>query len=235
MVSYTQNKKVKKTLDDGLISHINDYAIDVDHREIFLFPREEYMYGGDGEPLGEPGVEFGLANQFIKNLRLLSNLSDDPILIHLKSCGGDWVEGLAMYQAMRACPNRIVMLNYASARSMSSILFCAADYRAMMPYSTFMIHRGEAWIGGTGTQVVTEFSEYQKAEKIMFGIYAERLRENELMSGWPDKKIHQWLNKKMKETEEVYFTAEEALTYNWADTIFGADGNYDWVELTADG
>ena len=36
----------------------------------------------------------------------------------------------------------------------------------------------------------------------------------------------------MKEKEEVYFTAEEALEHNFADTIFGADGTYDWATLT---
>lgn len=135
---YTHKKK-KSIIEDGVISHVNDYGLDVEHREIFLFPREEYMYGGGEEGLEEPGVDFGMANQFIKNLRLLSNLSDEPILIHLKSCGGDWIEGLAMYQAIKACKNHITILNYASARSMSSIIFCAADYRAMLPFSTFMV------------------------------------------------------------------------------------------------
>jgi len=231
-MAYTHiNKKRKSIIEDGVISHVNDYGLDVEHREIFLFPREEYSYGAE-EEMTEPGVEFTMANQFIKNLRLLSNMTDDPILIHLKSCGGDWVEGLAMYQAIKACRNHITILNYASARSMSSIIFTAGDYRAMMPYSTFMVHTGTDALVGTGTQVRTEYEEFLKADKIMFDIYVEKLRKAEKFEGWTNKRIETWLRKLMKEREEVYFTAEEALELNFADTIFGADGTYDWDSLT---
>ena len=223
-------KKAKKVIEDGIISHVNDYGLDVEHREIFCFPREEYSYGAS-EELAEPGIEFTMSNQFIKNLRLLSNITEDPILIHLKSCGGDWTEGLAMYQAIKACPNHVTMLNYASARSMSSVLFCAADYRVMMPHSTFMVHMGTNVIAGTGTQVQTEWEETQKADKIMFDIYVEKLREAEKFEGWSDTKISNWLRKKMKEKEEVYFTAQEAIDHNFADFIFGENGKYDWDAL----
>lgn len=231
VMEHTHNKKRKSIIEEGIISHVNDYGLDVEHREIFLFPREEYSYGAE-EEMVEPGVEFTMANQFIKSLRLLSNLSDDPILIHLKTCGGDWGEGLAMYQAIKACPNHITMLNYASARSMSSIIFCAADYRAMMPYSSFMVHTGTDCLTGTGTQVETEWEEFQKVNQIMYDIYLERLRVSEKFEGWTDRKIQNMLRKKMKEKEEVYYTAEESLEWNWADTIFGADGKYDWDSLT---
>jgi len=226
------HKKNKKIIDESIISHINDYGIDVENREIFLFPREEYMYGGGEEALVEPGVEFGLANQFIRNLRILSNASDEAILIHLKSCGGDWIEGLAMYQAIKACPNHVTILNYASARSMSSIIFSAGDHRAMMPLSTFMIHTGTCALVGTGTQVQTEYEEMVKADKIMFDIYVKLLKESDIMKGWTEKRINTWIRKQMKEKEEVYFTAEEAIEHNFADVIFGADGTYDWSTLT---
>lgn len=231
-MNYTPVKKKKKVLENDIISHLNDYGIDVENRELFLFPREEYMYGGGEEAIEEPGIEFGIANQFIRNLRLLSNISDEPILIHLKSCGGDWVEGLAIYQAILACPNQVAILNYASARSMTSIIFSAGDHRAMMPLSTFMIHTGTNCIVGTGTQVRTEFEEVKKADKIMLDIYVKHLRESEKMKGWSDKRINTWIIKQMKEKEEVYFTAEEAVEYNFADVIFGADGTYDWSTLT---
>ena len=230
-MTYTHSKKRKSIIEDGVISHVNDYGLDVEHREIFLFPREEYSYGAE-EEMSEPGVDYTMANQFIRNLRLLTNLSNDPILIHLKSCGGDWIEGLAIYQAIKACRNHVTILNYASARSMSSIIFCAADYRAMMPMSTFMIHTGTMGFSGTGTQVDTEYEEKLKADRLMNDIYIERLRESNKFSGKSDKQIDNWLVKTMKQKEEVYFTAEDCLEYNWADTIFGADGTYDWDALT---
>jgi ATP-dependent protease ClpP protease subunit len=232
MAGYTPTKKKqKKIIEDDILSHVNNYGIDIEHREIFLFPREEYSYGAE-EEMTEPGVEFSMANQFIKNLRLLSNMTDEPILIHLKSCGGDWTEGLAIYQAIKACRNHITILNYMSARSMSSIIFCAGDYRAMLPYSDFMIHTGTMNFSGTGTQVETEYEQKQRADQIMYEIYLQHLRKSDKFEGWTDKKISNWITKVMKDKEEVYFTAEECLEYNWADTIFGADGTYDWESLT---
>lgn len=230
MANSRYTKKMKKLIDDGIVFHVNDYGLDIEHREIFLFPREEYSYSAHEEIAG-PGVEYSMANQFIKNLRLLSNVSDEPILIHLKSCGGDWVEGLAMFQAIKACPSHVTILNYASARSMSSIIFTAADHRVMMPYSTFMVHTGTNVILGTGTQVDTEYEEKLKADKIMFDIYIEKLRDATKFTGWTDKRIDAWLRKRMKDKEEVYFTAAEAIEHNFADAIFGADGVYDWSEI----
>ena len=229
MTTYT--KKVKKIIDDSVITYINDYGIDPEHRELFLFPREEYMYGGGEEGLAEPGIDFSIANQFIRNLRLLSNLSEEPILIHLKSCGGDWVEGLAMYQAIKSCRCHVTILNYASARSMTSIIFSAGDHRAMMPFSTFMFHEGTNAVYGTAKQVYTEIEECKKADSIMANIYVEKLRESVLFEGWTDKKINTWIKKKMDQKEEVYFDAEESVEHNFADTIFGADGTYDWSTL----
>ena len=230
-MAYTLTKKKQKNIiEDDIISHVNNYSVDVEHREIFLFPREEYTYGVE-EEMAEPGVEFSMANQFIKNLRLLSNMTDDPILIHLKSCGGDWTEGLAIYQAIKACRNKITMLNYMSARSMSSIIFCAADHRVMLPYSDFMIHTGTMTFSGTGTQVDTEYEQKKRADNIMYEIYLQHLRKAEKFEGWSDKKISNWLTKVMKDKEEVYFTAEECLELNWADAIFGIDGVYDWDSL----
>ncbi len=101
----------------------------------------------------------------------------------------------------------------------------------MMPLSTFMIHTGTNCIVGTGTQVHTEFEEVKKADKIMLDIYIKHLRESEKMKGWSDKKINTWIIKQMKEKEEVYFTAEEAVEYNFADVIFGLDDIYDWNSI----
>lgn len=226
---HKRDKKHKYKSTDP-IDHIHDYGLDIEKNEIFLFPREEYSYGG-GESLPEPGIEFSVANQFIRNLRILMSHSEESILIHLKSCGGDWIEGLAIYQAILSCPNHVVILNYASARSMSSIIFLAADTRAMMPLSTFMIHTGTGVLTGTGTQIQTEFEEYRKADEIMLDIYVTALKDSEKFEDWTNKKIRNWLTKKMKEKEEVYFTAQESIDYNFADVIFGKDGNYDWPSL----
>jgi len=211
------------------VDYIHDYGLDPEKREIYLFGREEYAWRN--EELAEPGIEYTIANQFIKNLRVLQSLGDAPILIHMKTCGGDWVEGMAIYQAILTCPVFCTILNYTHARSMSSIIFLAADYRVMMPYSTYMVHRGTTGFEGTVTQLETEFKQNQIAERQMFDIYIEQMKASPKFANWSDKRIENWLRKKMKDEEEVYFSAEEAVELGFAHSVFGEGGVYDWNAL----
>ena len=95
---------------------------------------------------------------------------------------------------------------------------CRLNTNGKIPYN------GELWLN--------EYEEIIKADRIMFDIYIDHLKDSEIMKGWTKKRINTWLTKKMKEKEEVYFTAEETVEHNFADTIFGADGTYDWDTLT---
>lgn len=214
-----------------VIDYIHMYGLDINKREIYLFGREETNYGyGDQLPI-EPGVDYMMSNQFIKNLRILQSLSSDPILIHMKTCGGMWEEGMAIYDAIKACHNYVVILNYTHARSMSSLIFQAADWRVMMPYSTFMFHTGTVSFEGTGTQYETEYQQYEKTQKQMVGIYVDVMQNKGSMANKKPREIRAWVKRKMKMKEEVYFSAAESIEYGFADLIFGADGMYDWKAL----
>jgi ATP-dependent protease ClpP protease subunit len=209
--------------------YIHEYNIDPEKREIYLFPNEEYIEGPD--PNDEPGVEYSMTSRFIKNMRILMSLSDEPILVHMKTCGGDWVEGMAMYDMIRACPNHVTVLSYTHARSMSSLVLLAADRRVLMPESMFMFHRGEAALVGTSTQVDTQYEQQKLADERMVEIYVAALRESERFAGMTDKKIAGWVRQRMREKEDVYLTAAEAVAHNFADEVFGANGVYDWAAL----
>jgi len=129
-----------------VIESLHDYSLDPKNREIYLVGEQEAKIPDDDQ---EPGVEFLMANRFIKNLRFLSLANENPILVHSKTCGGYWEEGMAIYDAIKACPCYVTILNYTHARSMSSIIFQAADNRVMMPNSYFLFHLGSTEFGGT--------------------------------------------------------------------------------------
>jgi ATP-dependent protease ClpP protease subunit len=210
------------------IDYVHDYGIDPEKREIYLFGRDEFVTGQGTEGYNEePGVEYSMANQFIKNIRVLQGLGDKPILIHMKTCGGDWMEGMGIYQSILACPNHVTILNYTHARSMSSIVLQAADHRVMMPYSEFMMHKGTQTISGTITQVETEYAQLQSDNDTMMEIYADKLMSSEHFKKKSFKQCAAWIDAKMKQKEEVYFTAQETVNLNFADTIF----DYDWKKL----
>jgi len=236
MTHKTDGKSKYRSSYDAL-THIHDYNIDIDKREIYLFGREETKSGtNDGDDItSEPGVDFMMANQFIKNIRILQSVSSDPILIHMKTCGGMWTEGMAIYDAIKACPNYVVILNYTHARSMSSIILQAADWRAMMPYSTFMFHQGTQGFEGTKTQFQTEYEQTQISVRQMLDIYAGSMTESVLHGKKSPAQRRKWLSDKMLKHEDVYLSAQEAIDHGFADQVFGKDNSYDWSALRVKG
>lgn len=210
------------------VDYAHDFDVDIEKRDIYLFGREE-NYADDSEQ--EPGVDYRMANRFIKNLRILSSINADPILIHMKTCGGDWVEGMAIYQAIKACPNYVTILNYTWARSMSSLILQAADWRAMMPFSVFMYHDGTINTGGTVKQFWTEAEQLKASQQLMMDIYLDNAEGSPVFKGRTRAQIKKYLRSQMDRKEEVYLTAEETVEHGFADIVFGEDGKYDWSKL----
>lgn len=229
-----RHSKGKKLQVDDHFFNLHEYGIDYEHNELALFGNHNYIVGTGGEETGEPGVEFTMANRFIINLlTLMKKGSDVPILIHMKTCGGDWSEGMAIYDAINMCPNPVTILNYTHARSMSSLIFLAANKRVMMPHSTYMFHRGTMGATGTVTQYLTEAEELKKAHEQMMGIYINSLKQRGSLKRKSKAKIREWMEKLMDKKEEVYIGAKEAVSLGFAHEIF--DGNWDKLkEFTED-
>lgn len=213
-----------KYKDDAHIYNIHEYGIDYLANEIYLVGSTDYI----GVEEGEAGVEFAMASTFIKNLNILMRKSEEPILIHMKTCGGYWEEGMAIYDAIKTCPNQVTVLNYTHARSMSSLIFSAADKRVMMPHSTFMFHQGTFTTHGTTKVAITEFKELERTSKVMLDIYVEVLKDsNGTMAKKSKKAIREWLVSEMDKKEDVYLTAKQSVATGFADSIF--DGSQ-WLE-----
>lgn len=211
---------------------MHDHNIDMHANHIYLVGEESYVAGtihDDGE---EPGVEYCMANAFIRNMNLLMRMSDKPILIHMKTCGGDWVEGMVIHDLIKACPNKVTILNYSHARSMSSLIFQAADKRVMMPNSYFLFHDGTMGYQGTSKQFLTEAKELEYNGNVMLDIYVAAMRTAQHWGNHSDKQIRNWLRKKMDKKEDVYVRAYEAVELGFADEVFGNGGVYDWEALT---
>lgn len=229
-LSHFRDKLISDYLDDSIYT-VHQFDIDVKANHIYLMGHDEYIGSSVMEAGEEPGVEFGMANRFIRNLNILMRKTDEPILVHMKSCGGDFGEGMAIYDAIKACPNQICILNYTHARSMTSIIFQAADKRVMMPHSSFMFHMGDMFYGGTAKQFLTEAKELEKANEKMFNVYIETMKKKGKFKRKSKKFIREWLTEQMDKKEEVYFDPKEAVEYGFADEVFGANGTFDWRTL----
>lgn len=217
------------TPDVEMIKTIHDYDLDVANFQIYLVGRDDSTIGDDTD-FGEPGVEYRMANRFIKNIDILSNIDPArPIIINMKTNGGEISEGMAIYDSIMAAPNPVTILNYTHARSMSSIILQAANKRIMMPNSHFMFHMGTEAIGGSAKAVRSAIDFNRKFDDTMNAIYAERMKNtpDSKVSGWDYPDIIAWLNEQMNQREDVYLTGAEAVAWGFADEIFSG-----WDSIT---
>jgi ATP-dependent protease ClpP protease subunit len=205
------------------IDQIHDYNIDLKHNQIFLFSEEAYADDSENTSYQEPGVEYIMANRFIRNLSILANHSDKPILVHMKTCGGEWHEGMAIHDAIKTCPNKTTILAYAPARSMSSIIFQAATKRVMMKHTRFMFHLGDCGYEGTAKEFLTEAKELEVINEQLLNIYVESMQQKGKFKGQSEKEIKAWLNSQMDKKEAVYLSPEKTIEYGLADEIFDGD------------
>jgi ATP-dependent protease ClpP protease subunit len=228
-VDHKIDHKLKAKSDDPVF-HLHEYDVDLASNHIYLFGSESYAAGNGGSHDTEPGVEYVIANRFIRNLNLCMRVNPDtPVVIHMKTCGGYWEEGMAIYDAIKSCPFPVTILSYTHARSMSSLIFQAANKRVMMPHSSFMFHDGDVTLSGTVKQVNTSVEFGKVANEQMMKIYIDNMKLSGKFKNRSRKYIASWLRDQMDKKEDVYMTAHQAVEYGFADQVF----EYNWAKLTA--
>jgi ATP-dependent protease ClpP protease subunit len=216
----------KKTSIDflELVNQVHNYDLNPFNREIYLHSH----YSGHDE---ESGIEYRMATQFIKNLHLLDQVDDDNILIHLHSPGGDWIHGMAMFDAIQIARSSVNILAYGEVSSMSSILFQAACKRIMMPSCEFMIHRGFLSLEGVATTVQSNAAWNKKTDMTMLQLYASRavagpfFRERDMT----ENQVVKFIDQKIRKLGDWNLSSEEAVYYGLADGVFGQPG-YDSLD-----
>lgn len=214
-----------KVKTEDLVAQVHDRDVDLQSNHIYLFGREEYHT----ESGAEPGVEYMMANRFIRNLNLCMRVNPNtPVMIHMKSCGGDFTEGMAIYDSIKSCPFPVTILSYTHARSMSSIILQAANKRVLMPNSHFMFHQGSLGYEGTfrAVQATAEFDKL--GNETMCEIYVEALKRTGKFNKRSKDFIRKWIDEQMEKREDVFLTAKQAVETGFADLVF----DYNWAKLT---
>ena len=203
------------TLNIDTISEVHTYGLDAKSREIYLHGYVAYCEE-------DPGVDYRMASNFIKNIRILDSMSNDPIFIHMHSIGGEWNDGMAMYDAISLAKSYVAIIVYGQAESMSSVLLQSADSRIMMPNSYFMSHFGSSMYSGN-------FLDAQNAAKYdlnvldtMLDIYTESCVDGKFFKEHYDPldeaKVRGFLRRKLKDGD-WYLNAHESVYYGLADCV----------------
>ena len=210
----------KKTPSE-LIHDVHNFGVNVDSREIFL-----NSHIADCEE--ESGVDWRMATKFNKNIRLLTSgvRSEQPILIHMHTVGGNWEDGLAIYDIIKSCTStHITIIAYAHARSMSSIIFQSADTRIFMPNSVWLMHMGDMGFDGQAQSFEAEAEWAKKDHDRMLDIYTESAYGSIAYEGKSKKQIKNFIDKGLRLKQEWYMSAREAIDHGYGDAVFGDSGH----------
>jgi ATP-dependent protease ClpP protease subunit len=207
-----------------ILKDLHDYGANIASREIFL---HNHFHTEDND---NPGIEHRMSNTFIKNLRVLDSKSNLPIVIHMQSIGGNWDDGMAMFDAITMCRSYVTVVAYGQASSMSSVIFQAADWRLMTPNAHFMSHYGSSGFEGHYLNM-QNFTNYDRKCAIkMLEIYSSKCVNGQYFKDKfgkkpTEKQVKNFLVRKLKDGD-WYLDPEEAVYYGFADGVLK-----DWNQI----
>ena len=215
----------------NIISESHEHGVIVETREIFL-------HGHFCEGEDDPGVEYRSANKFLKNVKILEHFSDNPIVVHQHSPGGDWNAGMLMYDAMHHSRCKFIVICHGLAASMGSIVPQAAfgnGCRVTMPNCDWLIHDGSV---DTGDMTIRQFNSYHgyidHMRQSMLEIYATAcVASGPHFEKMKKGSVKNFLRRRLQSKEDWWLTSEEAVTYGFVDGVFGTKG-YDNLQTIID-
>lgn len=212
----------KKSELEQLINDIHLYGINYHNREVYLHG----AYGGSHDYEGEPGIEYRMATTCVKNLHVLEGQSQENILIHMHTIGGEWRDGIGIFSTIRAISSPVTILAYGEASSMSGLILQCADKRVLMPDTELMIHHGSIRLHDNSMAVKSAVDVNERLCKRMLTLFARRAIVGEYFASkdYSEQRIITFIDKKIRHSSDWYLSAEEAVHYGFADGILGDKG-----------
>lgn len=222
------NKKTRGQKHD-VIEELHNHNILVETREIFI-------HGEPDADFADGGTDFRMATKFVKNMRILESISNDPIIIHQHNLGGWWDCGMMMYDTIKLSQCYIIFVIHGSACSMGSIVPQAADVRLMMPNAQYMIHTGYTDISGQTYKQAQSWAKLEKRQvDVMIDIYTNVMTYSKYAQDreMTDKKVKQFIMNRLNQTEDWFFLASDAVYYGFAEGILG-DKGFETLDVVKD-
>lgn len=177
---------------------------------LYLNTRTIVIDGDDDQDNFE--ITMQSARRDIKNLHVLDNLGQGDITVVLNCVGGDVLAGMTIYDAIRACKNKVIIVAHL-AMSMGSIILQAGDERILHPNATVMIHAGEV-VYTNHPKSVDNWRKYDKLlDKRHEDIYLEKIKMKK------PRFTREQLQKMLE--HDTILTAKEAVDLGLADKVLG--------------
>lgn len=141
----------------------------------------------------------------------LAAVQASEIRVRILSGGGSVPDGLAIYNALRDHPARIVTINDGLAASIASLIFCAGDERIVAANAMTMVHAPWTYAGGNAQQLRDTADMLDAWAAAMAASYAAATGKTK------DAVIAEWMDGR-----DHYLTADDALASGLATTVGAA-------------
>lgn len=134
----------------------------------------------------------------VRAIKLMDDLSSQPIDVFINSFGGEVYSGLALYDAIRDSKSLVRTHCRGKVMSMGFVIFLAGDERYATENATFMAHSVSTVMIGKTRDLEVEVDEVKRLNDVLTRIVADRTKPN--IKWWRDKLKH----------EDFYFNLNKA-------------------------
>lgn len=155
--------------------------------------------------IGDDGEGGGVTAKRIAGA--LRSVAGKPITVEMNSPGGNYFEGVAIYNLLRRHDAEVRVEVLGIAASAASVIAMAGDEIAIAHNAEIMIHEARGLFFGTKSEMAEAIEVLSHIDNAMVGTYAER-------SGKPADEFSAMIAGKDK-----YFRGQEAIDAGLADSI----------------
>lgn len=135
----------------------------------------------------------------------LEGVTED-VVIKLNSNGGDVFEGIEIYNYLKSHPSHITVEVTGLAASAATFIVAGADKAIMNTGTSFMIHEASSFAWGNKSELQKVLNALETIDDSIISIY-------EAKTGQSKEQLTDWM------TEEKWFSAEDAVRFNFADEV----------------
>lgn len=151
------------------------------------------------------------ATKFCIKLKELSDQyhdTNDTIMFHLTTQGGDIFAGLNMYEALRHSRIPVHIVAESSVCSAGTIIMLGAAKRFMYPTSVILVHSLSSWMGGL--QKPKEIREELQNSETLLDIMSEVYQRHTKLTKTSLKKLYD---------TDIYMRHEECIKLGFVDNV----------------
>jgi len=167
------------------------------------------------------GIDFKVAAKFCRLLHEAEKVSDEEIIVHIQTIGGEWADGMCIYDSILYSPSDILMVSHGCLCSMGTIILQAAKKRYLMPNCDLMVHFGDLTLSGHQLSVESGTKYYTKIKNKMIDIYTDRCINGSFFKEreYSRSKVKTYIKRKLEASVDWYMSPEEAVDLGFADKV----------------